>query len=289
VIRTARDLATERARAIQAGEVKGGIPTGIKKLDKVIGGLGDFLHIVGGATGGGKSTLLLNMAIAIGEQGGRWPYVWSGEDPVGLTCDRILAAYSGVPAEDLGSGHATPEQAERAVEAAKLVGNWYLDDEPGTAREVLARVWAIRDEVSCFLGDYVQVFTPSRASMPPDSKDHVVEVVRTHAAFSKAATMPTLLGSQFTKEAMNRGKRVLDATGGKDFTGYVPDVGDLHGSGDIMKVSKCILLVNAPGLYNPDPAEQDRFDIYIGKRNFGAGKGKFVRCSWNPSISKVYG
>jgi DNA repair protein RadA/Sms len=157
--------------------------TGIAELDRVLGGgvVPGSVILIGGEPGIGKSTLCLQLALAIEERGGRVLYV-TGEES--LEQVRLRAARLG----PLGKG--VLALAETRVEA-------------------LAKPW--RDaKPTLVLIDSIQTLRTERVESAPGSVAQVRECAALLAATAKTHGTALVLVGHVTKEGTLAGPRVLE-------------------------------------------------------------------------------
>ena len=116
-----------------------GISVGLPKLKTAVGQLSPgMVIVVGGATGVGKSSLALEMALAAPKDGTKSGLI-SVEDTLFTTTTRILAGLSGATARALHHGREVA-LAERAIaEFRELDGGFYMSEcIGGTEQDVIA-------------------------------------------------------------------------------------------------------------------------------------------------------
>lgn len=165
------------------------VPTGVAELDRALGGglVGGSLVLIGGEPGIGKSTLLLQVADAIGDRGERVLYVCGEESPqqVALRARRL-----GVKSPNLSL---LPELDVRAVEqtvrelkpSALIVDSIQTAMDPDTSgtpgsvaqiRSCTARFMRVAKDlgISVFLVGHV---TKEGAIAGPRMLEHMVDVV----------------------------------------------------------------------------------------------------------------
>ena len=157
--------------------------TGIAELDRVLGGglVPGSVVLIGGEPGIGKSTLCLQLALAIEERGGRVLYV-TGEES--LEQVRLRAARLG-------------ELGERVLALAE------------TRVEALAKPW--RDaKPTLVLIDSIQTLRTERVESAPGSVAQVRECAALLAATAKTHGTALVLVGHVTKEGTLAGPRVLE-------------------------------------------------------------------------------
>jgi replicative DNA helicase len=117
------------------------VPTGIAKLDRVIGGLAPTLTVIGGLPGAGKSALIATMVRNIA-RAGKKVGVFSLEDEGRWLAWRLLSDGSGVDQFILRNRRLSDWQMERVSAGAEAVYQYgdriLVDDRPGmTASDIV--------------------------------------------------------------------------------------------------------------------------------------------------------
>jgi DNA repair protein RadA/Sms len=169
-------------REVSADEAKRAV-TGIAELDRVLGGglVPGSVVLVGGEPGIGKSTLCLQLALALEKRGGRVLYV-TGEES--LEQVRLHAARLG----EIGDGiHALAE----------------------TRVEALASPWR-EAEPALVLIDSIQTLRSERVESAPGSVAQVRECAALLASTAKTHGTALVLIGHVTKEGTLAGPRVLE-------------------------------------------------------------------------------
>lgn len=119
-----------------------GAPTGVEKLDRMLGGFRWGLAcIVCGRPGMGKSSLALGVADA-NTGVGHGVHEFSLEDTRDTRADRAVSRLSGVSSQSMQRGQLTYEDMYRVREAAGILWkrkNWLVDDRSGISAEEIVR------------------------------------------------------------------------------------------------------------------------------------------------------
>ena len=98
--------AEERAKQREeTGQPVVGMPTGLPRLDEVIGGWRPGLHILAGAPGKGKTTLALQFALDVARRGEAAVYVTYENSPASLVL-KAICAQAGIVASEVERGNA---------------------------------------------------------------------------------------------------------------------------------------------------------------------------------------
>lgn len=183
------------------------IPTGNREFDRVLGGglVPGSVVLVGGEPGIGKSTLLLQVADLLSEQGRRILYV---------------------------AGEESPQQIKMRGDRMGIRGR-LLSVSPETGLEALL-VTVQADPPGILMVDSVQTLFSERLESVPGSVSQVRECAVRLLSFAKQTGTATLLVGHVTKDGMLAGPKVLE---------HVVDVvlsfeGDRHHSQKLIRTVK---------------------------------------------------
>lgn len=210
-----------------------GIPTGLPRLDSLLGGLQPgALYTLAGLTGHGKTALALHITIAAARAGHAVGIV-SREMLARELGARFCSMAHGVPLRRLlqGDAAALAELYERDRRAPLQRLPILLDDQAGRLEEVAARItaWRQRNAVELVVVDYLQLVTGPQA----DTRTlEVAAVTRRLKHLAQRHRLAVLALSQF-----NRGAAVGAAIGDR------PELHQLRDSGSIEQDSDAVLLL----------------------------------------------
>lgn len=273
-------LAFERAKSVhemqQAAKLHG-YPTGVAKLDQLLGGLQwGIVTIVAGRPGMGKSALAMGITQANAEAG-TGVHVFSLEDTRDAYSDRVLSRYSGVPASDMRTGDALRtkggfDAVAGAVTMLKRKGMpWLVDDRSGIdAAEIVrcvrrnARVNGTRVVVV----DYVQLL-----KRPPGKSmhEHMGDSVTTLADAAKRDGMAYVVLSQLNRGLEHRENKT-------------PRLSDLRESGSLEERAKAAIALYREAVYR-EGADESVVELHVLKNN--QGPTGFVEAEWIPRTTTI--
>lgn len=199
-IELSRDTVARIVAEVMLGKKPHLVPTGITKLDGVIGGVeAGTITFIGGDTGTGKSSLMLHMADRM-QSGGFKPGIISCEDSRQVFGTRILSAFSGVPGLAIRRGEVLAHKealssaisivAERPVPIAYEIGS-------NDAQVVSAMAALVKDHgCRVIFVDYIQTINCSEGG------ENRREDMRRIASRIKGAAarlgVPVIVGSQIS-------------------------------------------------------------------------------------------
>lgn len=135
-----REVAARRQAVRERGSATVGLPTGIARLDRLLGGLQPGLHLLAAEPGQGKTTFALQLGANVARSG--WPVLFvSFEEALPRLALKVLCQAAGLEAKRYAEGHGDPLRLERAVrEQGPALLPLYLVE--GTARLQVAQVKA---------------------------------------------------------------------------------------------------------------------------------------------------
>ena len=259
-----RDLA-----ALDRGEHVGGLPTGLAKLDALIGGLPrGVVTLVLGETGHGKSTLGMSFARASADQAGDEPLVLSYEDGGRSFAQRGLAQGSGVPTQVIRRRSFRPGE-ERKLDLAMR--------DAGIRRERIGKVRGMpvdeltalvrrrrakgpspgrRSTANLVIVDYLQAMPMPRAPHIRGVPEALAELAKRLEDLAAIEDIAVVVFSQVNDEPSTREKdhrpRLRDGAGGRDAA----------------KGAKLVLGIYRPWMYDSS-ADPTAGEILVIKNNDG--------------------
>jgi replicative DNA helicase len=219
-----------------------GYPTGVEKLDDLIGGWqSKIVTVVAARPAMGKSSLGLATADACSENG-HGVHLFSLEDTEEAYADRTMSRLSGVPADAMRK--ATMNQTQMREMNASLGGlkarRWLIDSRSGiSADEIVRSVRKHRkaNGTRVVIVDYVQL-----VRRPPRMSPHeaLTEIVTTLADAAKQDDLAYVVMSQLNRGVESR----VDKR---------PMMSDLRESGSLEERAKCVVAIYRGVYYSPSP------------------------------------
>ena len=259
--------AYEAAEAAKArGGAIPGIPTGLSKLDEVLGGWhnSDFV-VIGARPSMGKTALLLNVALGGEVAGG----LVSTEQPVVQIGSRLLAIEGGINASRLRNGsHDSNDLGKMSFAVQRLLERQLMisDRSAPTIADVqrMARRWRQNHGMKVLLVDYIQRIKGN----DPRAKrvEQVVEVTEGLKDIARELDIPVVALAQVNREVDKR-------------TDKRPGMGDLSDSSSIEKEADQIIMLYRDEVYNRDSADKGAAELLVEKNRHGPTG--FVRVAWH--------
>lgn len=268
-----RSALTDAIKSAEAAHSRSGamtgLPTGLRDLDELLGGLNrSDLIIVAGRPGMGKSALASNIGFAAAQSGtpvGFFSLEMSGEQ----LANRMVAEQAGVSSERVRRGDLTAPQFDRVLAAAHGVESlpFYIDDSAAMTVQGL-RTRARRQKRLHGLGliviDYLQLIESSR-KRSENRVQEVSEITRGLKTLAKELDVPVLALSQLSRAVEQRADKR-------------PQLSDLRESGSIEQDADVVMFIYREEYYLERGTEEDRAklintagkaEIHIAKQRHG--------------------
>jgi replicative DNA helicase len=287
---TAVDMA---AHAYQRDGKLSGIATGLKDLDRLMGGLQKSdLIIVAGRPGMGKTALATNIAYNIaraweGEQeaDGRVKTVNGGivgffslEMSAEQLATRIISERTGISSSTIRRGGITETDFETIKDAVMEMESMrlYIDETGGlSVAQLAARARRLKRQrgLDLIVVDYIQLLQGSTRKAAESRVQEVTEITTNLKALAKELGVPIIALSQLSRQVENREDKR-------------PQLSDLRESGSIEQDADVVLFVFREEYYlrnrEPRPGTEEHFkwqtdmepvhgkaDVIIGKQRHG--------------------
>jgi len=287
---TAVDMA---AHAYQRDGRLSGIATGLKDLDRMMGGLQKSdLVIVAGRPGMGKTALATNIAYNIArawrgdvQADGRTATVNGGvvgffslEMSAEQLATRIISEQTEIPSYRIRRGEIDPVDFDRIVETAREIEALplYIDETGGlSVAQLAARARRLKRQrgLDLLVVDYIQLLQGSSRRAAEGRVQEVTEITTSLKALAKELSVPIVALSQLSRQVENRDDKR-------------PQLADLRESGSIEQDADVVLFVFREEYYlrnrEPRAGTEDHFkwqaemeevhgkaEVIIGKQRHG--------------------
>lgn len=241
-----------------------GVPTGLTRLDTILGGLHrQDLTVVGARPAVGKTAFLLNIctkaAVPVG--------IISAEQGVSQIGQRLLSIVGGVSAERGRRGNLDDQDWARLSAAAHALVETpiYVFDKPApTIADVVrqCRAWVHVDGVKALYVDYLQRI---KAEGDRPKHERVGDVAQALKEIARDLNVPVVALAQVSRAVESREDKR-------------PRMGDLADSSEIEKEADQILTLYRDEVYHPESEHRGTAEIIIEKNRHGPTG--FVRCAW---------
>lgn len=240
------------------------IKTGLPSLDRLIGGFekGELITL-GGYSGGGKTTLALNIATQIAQTGGNVLYfsleMTKVEMHKRLVCSSLrISDFSKI----------TQEEFYTVVEKSKSLENdlplEFIDDADTTVEKISA-ICAGKKDLSLIIIDHLHILRSEKRFK--DQLALLTYLSRKVKIIAQDLNIPILLLSQLNRS--NAGRDVKS-----------PILSDLRGSGSIEQDSNLVMFVytaeNLLMLQKPEETEEKKYNKWLEEMERVKGKAKII-------------
>lgn len=240
------------------------VKTGFPSLDKLIGGFekGELITL-GGYSGGGKTTLALNIATQIAQAGGNVLYfsleMTKVEMHKRLVCSSLrISDFSKI----------TQEEFYAVVEKSKSLENElpleFIDDADITVEKISA-ICAGKKDLSLIIIDHLHILRSEKRFK--DQLALLTYLSRKVKIIAQELNIPILLLSQLNRS--NAGRDVKS-----------PILSDLRGSGSIEQDSNLVMFVytaeNLLMLQKPEEKEERKYNKWLEEMERVKGKAKII-------------
>lgn len=256
----------DELQAINDGTAPKPVTSGLRDLDKIIGGFhrGDLI-VVGARPAMGKTSLALGMARAAAAAGNPCGVI-SGEQPIEQVSARWLALASGVAATNFRAGFGEGEwgQVSNAMVSVAGLPLWVYDRSAPTLVECVrvARRWKHKHDIAALYVDYMQ-----RIEGEGDRKfEQVSAVVRGLKNLARDLDIPVIVPAQVSRQVEQRKPAI-------------PRMGDLSDSSEIEKEADQVLMLYRDEQYNPDTEHRGIAKIIVEKNRHGPTG--FIECAFH--------
>lgn len=214
--------AVDRYSALQAGEMRPGLPTGIEDLDRILSGRGlrgGKVYGIAARPSVGKSSLARAIGINVSMQDDP-VLILSQEMPADENTDCIVSALGEIDNDRLQSGQLTDADWGRLTVAIETMARLplHIDDEGGlTLAAVRAKARSIKG-LKLLVIDYLQLM---RSTLKGENRvEQIGEISRGLKQLAMDMEIPIIVLSQLNRAVEGRGDKE-------------PELSDLRGSGDI--------------------------------------------------------
>lgn len=240
------------------------VKTGFPSLDRLIGGFekGELITL-GGYSGGGKTTLALNIATQIAQAGGNVLYfsleMTKVEMHKRLVCSSLrISDFSKI----------TQEEFYAVVEKSKSLENElpleFIDDADITVEKISA-ICAGKKDLSLIIIDHLHILRSEKRFK--DQLALLTYLSRKVKTIAQELNIPILLLSQLNRS--NAGRDVKS-----------PILSDLRGSGSIEQDSNLVMFVytaeNLLMLQKPEETEEKKYNKWLEEMERVKGKAKII-------------
>ena len=236
-----------------------GLPTGIDRLDDVLGGFkpGQFI-VVGGRPSMGKTGLMVQFASDAAAAGKRVAFFTLEMSPDEIRA-RVLSYVGRVPLYRFGSGQLTSEDWVKMTQtAAKLIDLIFVVDGRDTlsAQEIALearRLSGAYKGLDLIVIDYIGMVSADRQE---NRQEQIAHISRSFKVLARSLEVPVVAGSQLNRELERRENKR-------------PGLADLRESGALEQDSDVVLFLYREEVYKKIAGLAGKAEIIVAKHRNG--------------------
>ncbi len=250
-----------------------GLPTGIRALDEMLGGLETGLYILAARPSVGKTAIALQIASHVAS-GGQDVMLFTLEMSPEQITRRILSSRAAVSQDELKRGLLDHEGYVRFVEASGVVSDWPLSVHTGNVTPGIVRAKVqrqqLRGDVSLVVVDYLGLMSGDGEAETRNLE--LGNIARNLLLTAKELDVPIL-----TIHQLNRG---VESRSDKR-----PLLSDLRESGQLEEHADVVLMLYRDGCYYPDSERADIMEIWVRKNRNGPS-GALCELFWQAEYGR---
>ena len=253
-----------------------GLSTGLPDIDNRILGMnpGELIFIAA-RPGMGKTSIALNIALAVAKHSGKAVAIFSLEMAREQIVSRMLAYEGLVNGKKLLTGNLTAEDWRRIGEAASTISNteMYVDDNPVLSVADMNAACRRVDNLGLVVIDYLQLMTSAggKQKYANESRTQVVsDISRMLKIMAKELNIPVVCLSQLSRASEGRQDKR-------------PQLSDLRESGSIEQDADVVIGLYRDGYYNPECENPNVAEALILKNR--KGEVGPVKLMWLPEYT----
>lgn len=250
-----------------------GIPTGIEKLDNVLGGFHDSdLYVIGARPSIGKTSVLLNFANNHTDQCG----IISTEQPSEQIASRLISINGRVNSSRMRNGTLQDFDWDKitvSVSSLHENNNIWINDKSGiNIIELIrqARKWKHQYDIKALYIDYIQRIKWTDLKIA--KWEQVGNVVMSLKELARDLNIPVVALAQVNREVEKRPNKR-------------PAMGDLANSSEIEKEADVIMLLYRDEVYHEDSKHKGIMEISVCKNRHGPTG--LTTVMWNEKYMRI--
>jgi replicative DNA helicase len=245
-----------------ADEIKG-VPTELKDLDKLLGGLqkSDLL-IVAGRPASGKTGFLITVAMNAAIKHKKHVAMFSLEMSNEQLVQRMIAQETRINSQLLRSGKIDPDQWERFTHAVEVLSNTkiFLDDTPAMTpiqMRTKCRRLHLEHQIDLVLVDYIQLM--SGDTHTDNRVQEVSYISRNLKTLARELNVPVLAAAQLSRAVEQRSDKT-------------PMLSDLRESGSLEQDADIVMFIHRKEENKNESSPNELVELKIAKHRNGPTK-----------------
>ncbi|WP_106831150.1 replicative DNA helicase [Parabacteroides pacaensis] len=275
--RKAITLYSEREKLARMGG-KVGIPTGLSKLDRILGGWHNGQLIIDAARPAMGKTAFMLMFARAAALADIPVLIFSLEMSAEDLTDRLMLSESGLDPERYKNGFLSNDEKPALCSAADNLSVLpiTIDDTANLSiQQIKARAKNLQRKGKCglILIDYLQLIDMQNHNKNYGREQEVSQCSRAAKLMAKELKVPVVLLSQLSRKNEERADKT-------------PILSDLRESGAIEQDADVVLFLHRPEYYNEKNAESGVGKLIVAKHRNGATG--VMRFRYNESLTRIY-
>ena len=238
-----------------------GVPTGLIDLDHKLGGLRrSDLIIVAARPGVGKTSLMLNMALAASHRFQQRVAIFSLEMSREQIVERLIAQHAGIDSQRLRDGRLREEDWPPFIQTTDHLANngrLWIDDTPGLSVMQLrakARRLHAEHDLQLIVIDYLQLMVGEARS--ENRNQEITYISASLKNLARELNVPVLVASQLSRAVEQRSDKR-------------PLLSDLRDSGSLEQDADVIVFIYRDDVYNPNTERPNVAELIVAKHRKG--------------------
>jgi len=258
------------------GEVRG-LPTGIRALDRLLGGLQPAQYIIAARPSMGKTAMMLQMASGIAEAGGRVVFftIEMSAEQCGM---RIASCVSQVELQQIKRGKASEHEMHRLMGTLGRIGDWPLKiiDQstlrPGDVLSAVRREQIAHGSVVAVFVDGLWLMTPTKET--GSRVQDVGSISREMKRVQRELDVPIVMAHQLNRNVEYRSDKR-------------PLLADLRETGDVEQDADVVLMLYREGVYEPKSERANVMEILCRKNRVDGPAGTYGEAVWRGKFMRL--
>jgi replicative DNA helicase len=246
-----------------------GIPTGIRALDDMLGGIFPGVYILAGRPSMGKTAIMLQVVEGFCLHGKR-VLLFVIEASKQQTMERMACGRANVSLQEMRQGRADGDAYIAAVQALGEIAEWPLvivDLSRLTPADVMS--YARREQM---FGTLDAVFVDGLWLMEPnqrhrDQREAIGAVSREMKRTQRELNMPVFMTHQLSRACEQRSDKR-------------PILSDLRETGDVEQDGDVIMFLYREGYYDPNHAQAHVMEMWTRKNRLGGPSNECAKMAW---------
>ncbi len=241
------------------GEILG-VPTGLRDLDAILGGLQKSdLILLAARPGVGKTSLALNIALNAAVRFRRHVAFFSLEMSAEQLALRLLSTMANIDSQKLRRGELNEQEWQQLLEAAAVLAEteFYVDDTPAiSVMELRSKARRLHAEIrlDLIIVDYLQLM---QSDLRTDNRVQEISYIsRSLKALAREVNVPVLALSQLSRGVEQRHNKR-------------PILSDLRESGSLEQDADVVLFLYRDDYYDENTEKPNIAEIRVAKHRHG--------------------